>query len=87
MHHRINPRPLELVLRNEQTKEEKIILLKTDVRFLFTGHHEIKEEIQLSKNLLPGKYELFLFLPDANVRLSKQTGILFTFGEHGYLGK
>ena len=67
-----NPRPLKLVLRNEQSKEEKIILLKTDVRFLFSGHHEIKEEIQLSKNLIPGKYSLFLFLPDANVGLNKR---------------
>ena len=67
-----NPRPMELVLRNEQTKEEKIVLLKTDVRFLFSGHHEIKEEVQLNKNLMPGKYELFLFLPDANVGLSNR---------------
>lgn len=67
-----NPRPLELVLRNEQTKEEKIILLKTDVRFLFTGLHEIKEEIQISKNLPIGKYHLFLFLPDANIGLSNR---------------
>jgi Domain of unknown function (DUF4832)/Domain of unknown function (DUF4874) len=67
-----NPRPLELVLRNEKSKEEKIILLKTDARFLFSGHHEIKEEIQLSKDFIPGKYNLFLFLPDANVVLSKR---------------
>ncbi|HEY5406962.1 MAG TPA: DUF4832 domain-containing protein [Ginsengibacter sp.] len=67
-----NPRPLELVLRNEQTKEEKIILLKTDVRFLFSGHHEIKEEIQIGKNMLSGKYDLFLFLPDASLGLSKR---------------
>ncbi|HWH64025.1 MAG TPA: DUF4832 domain-containing protein, partial [Ginsengibacter sp.] len=59
-------------LRNQQTKEEKIILLKTDVRFLFSGYHEIKEEIQLTKNLTPGKYNLFLFLPDANIELSKR---------------
>ena len=67
-----NPRPLELVLRNQRTKEEKIILLKTDIRFLFSGYHGIEEEIQLTKNLTPGKYNLFLFLPDANIELSKR---------------
>jgi hypothetical protein len=67
-----NPRPLELVLRNEQTKEENIIKLKADVRFLFSGRHEVKEEIQISKNLPIGRYRLFLFLPDANVGLSKR---------------
>ena len=67
-----NPRPLELVLRNQQTNEEKIILLKTDVRFLFSGPHEIKEEIQLSKNVAFGKYSIFLFSPDANVGLKKR---------------
>ena len=67
-----NPRPLELVFRNEQTKEEKIILLKTDVRFLFSGPHEINEEIQIDKTFSPGKYNVFLFLPDADSELAKR---------------
>ncbi len=67
-----NPRPIELVLRNRQTKAEKIILLKTDVRFLFSGHHDINEEIQINKTIPSGRYDLFLFLPDANVGLSNR---------------
>ncbi len=65
-----NPRPAFLVLRNTTTNAEQLIPLKMDVRFLYTGSHKITESINVSRNLSPGKYELFLAMPDASASLS-----------------
>jgi Domain of unknown function (DUF4832)/Domain of unknown function (DUF4874) len=67
-----NPRPLRLVLRNLDSRSEEIITLKTDVRFIFSGRHDINEKIQLNKNIPAGKYALYLSIPDANLLLSKR---------------
>ena len=59
-----NPRPLQLVLRNQQSGKEYFITCKADVRRWFSGNIDLKESIKLPKDITAGKYELFLNLPD-----------------------
>ncbi|CAN5226024.1 hypothetical protein BH11BAC5_BH11BAC5_18050 [soil metagenome] len=67
-----NPRPVKIILRNTETKKEYAIVLKTDPRFWFSGTHHIKEKVKLPAGIDAGKYQLFLFLPDASNTLASR---------------
>lgn len=67
-----NPRPVKLILRHAKTAKEFEVLLKTNTRFWFTGTHHVAEKLLLPSGALPGFYELFLSMPDANVLLAKR---------------
>ena len=59
-----NPRPIELVFRNQQTGKEYFINGKADIRFWVTGKIEWKETVRLPADVPAGKYEILLNLPD-----------------------
>ncbi len=65
-----NPRPVKIILRNTKTKKEFTVTLKANPQFWFSGVHQIKENLQLPKNITAGSYQLYLYLPDANVVLA-----------------
>ena len=67
-----NPRPVKIVLQNKVTKQIVEVTLKANPQFWFSGSHHIKEQLQLPGNVIPGSYQLYLYLPDANVLLSKR---------------
>ena len=68
-----NPRPLQLILRNERTKTITVIRLKTDIRRWFSGTISFEESITLPKQLEPGRYELLLNMPDAYSSLAERS--------------
>ena len=65
-----NPRPLQIVLRNQVTKAINVIPLTTDIRKWFTGNIACEESVPLSKNIQPGTYEVLLNIPDAYLSLA-----------------
>jgi hypothetical protein len=65
-----NPRPVELVLRNQKTGKEFFLVCKADVRFWFTGKVQWRESIQVSDNIPEGDYALLLNLPDKYASIS-----------------
>ena len=67
-----NTRPLQIVLRNQQTKKVTIIPCKEDVRYWFSGDVLWEESVLLPKNLKAGRYEMSVNLPDAYSTLSKR---------------
>lgn len=60
-----NPRRVQLVLRNSATGSIESLPCTTDIRTWLTGEIIMKENIVLPRQLVPGRYELFLHLPDA----------------------
>ncbi|MDB5279218.1 MAG: hypothetical protein JWR61_4173 [Ferruginibacter sp.] len=68
-----NARPLKIILRNSATQKEYSIVLKTDLRFWFSGTHHVQEKLQLPAGINPGNYQLFLYLPDAAETLAART--------------
>jgi len=66
-----NPRPVQLVLRNQKTGKEFFIACKTDVRFWFTGKVQWKESVKVPADIPEGDYELLLNLPDKYSSISK----------------
>jgi Domain of unknown function (DUF4832)/Domain of unknown function (DUF4874) len=64
-----NPRVVELILRNLSTRTEKRIPLRFDLRLLFTGVHNITENVDIPKDLPQGKYSLYLAMPDADASI------------------
>ncbi len=60
-----NPRPVMLILRNKATSAEISIATGIDPRKWFTGVKTETLSLQPTNSLVKGKYDLFLFLPDA----------------------
>ena len=67
-----NPRPVKIILKNTATQKEFEITLKVNPQLWFSGNHSIKEIVNLPQNISKGKYQLYLYLPDANVLLHKR---------------
>jgi hypothetical protein len=68
-----NPRPLQIVLRNQATKAISIIPLATDIRRWHSGNIVCEESVALPKSIQPGTYEVLLNLPDAYPSLAGRT--------------
>lgn len=67
-----NPRPVQVVLRNEATGAVIVFPLKANVRKWFPGDVVVEEAIALPVNMRPGRYEALLNLPDAYPSLSQR---------------
>lgn len=67
-----NKRPVKLVLRNAQSGKEIMLDLNINPQFLYSGLHSIQRAIKLPSTIASGNYQLYLFLPDANVLLQKR---------------
>lgn len=65
-----NPRMAKLVLKNDAN--EYVYELSSNVRKWFTGNIRIDERILLDKDTPPGKYNVYLYLPDSYERISKR---------------
>jgi len=60
-----NPRPVELVLRNNDTEEEIIIKINADPRFWFPWIPiQVKSKLHIPADLPEGRYSVLLRLPD-----------------------
>ncbi|AUD03677.1 DUF4832 domain-containing protein [Spirosoma pollinicola] len=66
-----NPRPFQLILRNTDNGAIHSITLKTDVRRLSPGSHQLRHTLQLPAALKAGRYELLLNLPDGYSSLAQ----------------
>ena len=65
-----NPRAVELVLRHSQTKAEYHFPLQEDPRTWLPRHNQVINLTGTIKpNMTPGKYQIFLYLPDPSPRL------------------
>ncbi len=67
-----NKRPVILVMKNAESGKEIFLDLKINPQFLFSGIHNIQRTIKLPATVTAGTYQLFLYLPDANVLLRKR---------------
>lgn len=59
-----NPRPVQLVLRNKQTKQVAVFNFKTSIQKWFPGSIQLNQKFILPSVLPNGEYEFLLNLPD-----------------------
>ncbi|MFT4153322.1 DUF4832 domain-containing protein [Parafilimonas sp.] len=60
-----NERPLQVIMRNQSTKEEFTFDVNEDVRKWYTGNHSVNIKIITDNSMPAGDYDLLLNLPDA----------------------
>ncbi|MFT3680216.1 MAG: DUF4832 domain-containing protein [Ferruginibacter sp.] len=60
-----NPRPVQLVLRNRQTKKIIALPFKTSIQHWFSGEINLQQSFALPASIQKGMYEVLLNLPDA----------------------
>jgi hypothetical protein len=65
-----NERPLQVIMRNKNTKKEFVFTVDEDVRKWYTGLHSALIKFIMDKSMPAGEYELLLNLPDAAASLS-----------------
>jgi hypothetical protein len=65
-----NARPMQLIMRNEATKEEFVFNVDTDIRKWYSGLSSITIKIVTQNNMAAGNYDLLLNMPDAYTSLS-----------------
>ena len=74
-----NPRPMQLILRNQKTGKEFFISSQADVRFWFTGKVQWKENVQMPPDIPQGEYKILLNLPDKYSSLSSNPAYSIRF--------
>ena len=67
-----NARPLQLIMRNKNNKQEFVFTIDADVRKWFTGLNTVNVKLVTESNMPAGEYELFLFLPDPYESIAKR---------------
>lgn len=65
-----NARPVQLIMRNQSTREEFVYTVDTDIRKWYSGLISLTIKIVTKNNMPAGKYDLFLNMPDAYTSLS-----------------
>ena len=65
-----NARPVQLIMRNQSTKEEFVFNIDTDIRKWYSGLSSITIKIITQSNMPAGDYDLLLNMPDAYTSLS-----------------
>jgi hypothetical protein len=68
-----NPRPVQLALRNQQTRKVYKQTLNTNIQTWYTGKVIINEQVELPTGLPKGIYELLLVIPDAAETLKNRS--------------
>ncbi|MDZ4656066.1 MAG: DUF4832 domain-containing protein [Bythopirellula sp.] len=69
-----NPRDVKLVLKSPESSDEFQVTVPTDPREWLPGEPQLlRFAIGIPKNMPPGKFELFLRLPDPKPRLQHRT--------------
>jgi hypothetical protein len=64
-----NPRPVQLILRNQQTGKITQLYFKTSIQRWFTGKIVLKQNFVLPVDISPGSYQLLFNLPDGYTNL------------------
>lgn len=65
-----NPRKLEIIIRNQRSGSISRLNLREDPRFWQAGEtHSVDIKYRLPKNLIAGKYDLLINLPDPTLKL------------------
>lgn len=59
-----NPRPVQLLLRNTETKKIDTLTFSTEVRKWLTGAVTLRQSFKLPAGIVAGTYEVLLNLPD-----------------------
>ena len=78
-----NPRSVMLVLRNSSTKKEIAIPLKVNPLSWSSGAHQVQERVVLPAAVLPGDYQLFLYLPDQSGSIARRPEYAIQFCNKG----
>jgi hypothetical protein len=74
-----NARPVQLIMRNQSTKEEFVYTIDTDIRKWYSGLSSITVKIITQNNMPSGNYDLLLNLPDAYSSLSSNPAYSIRF--------
>lgn len=78
-----NPRKLLLVLHNVNTRKEYFLPLKANPLLWSSGMHQVRERVALPEAVMPGNYQLFLYLPDAAASLAPRPEYAIQFCNTG----
>lgn len=65
-----NARPVQLIMRNQSTKQEFVYTIDADIRKWYSGLTSLTVKIVTQNNMPAGIYDLFLNMPDAYASLS-----------------
>lgn len=65
-----NARPVQLILRDKESRKVVVLPLDTDIRRWYSGQFSLQLAVKIPADVSPGKYELLLNLPDAYASLS-----------------
>lgn len=68
-----NQRPANLILRAQNGGKEYVFPLSADVRKWYSGSLTVNENVTTDGSMPKGKYDLFLYLPDAATSLKDRT--------------
>jgi hypothetical protein len=65
-----NPRPVQLILRNQSTGKTSAITFNTDIRKWYTGTVNLNQTLNLPASVTAGTYEVLLNMPDGSSNLA-----------------
>lgn len=60
-----NPRPVQLILRNQSTGTVTVLPFNTDIRKWYTGDIALTDKLALPSGMAAGTYDVLLNMPDA----------------------
>lgn len=65
-----NPRPVQLLLRNQSSGKISVIAISTDIRKWYTGKINLQQTLTLPADVVAGNYDVLLNMPDKAASLS-----------------
>jgi Domain of unknown function (DUF4832)/Domain of unknown function (DUF4874) len=65
-----NPRPVQLLLRNQTSGKVSVLALNTDIRKWYTGAISLKQTLTLPADVVAGTYDVLLNMPDNSASLA-----------------
>jgi len=65
-----NPRPVQLVLRNQTSGKVFVATFNTDIRKWYTGSISLQQTLTMPSGITSGNYDVLLNMPDAATTLN-----------------
>jgi hypothetical protein len=65
-----NPRPVQLLLRNQSSGKVSVLALNTDIRKWYTGAISLQQTLTLPTDVVAGTYDVLLNMPDNSASLA-----------------
>lgn len=59
-----NPRPVQLILRNQASAKVFVVTLNTDIRKWYTGSTNLQQTLAMPPGIIAGNYDMLLNMPD-----------------------